>query len=85
MPNFHEMSTEVGQGEIMDDSVIMEELNRLEDFSDVIKDVIKTMKVLLKFETIYCVEDAILVPHLNIRPDVQEKQNDRLRRYIGHL
>lgn len=79
------MSTEVGQGEIMDDSVIMEELNRLEDFSDVIKDVIKTMKVLLKFETIYCVEDAILVPHLNIRPDVQEKQNDRLRRYIGHL
>ncbi len=61
----------------------VEGFENFDDFSDVIKDFIKSVKYLITFDVKNEVERELLVPHFNISPVRREMQRNRIRRFIG--
>ena len=80
MPSLQKMLGQIQQAEVGNER-IFEDLNGLEGLSGVIRDFIKTVKVLVTYDMVVDVQDDFLSPHPNIQHAVREKQN--IRRYIG--
>ena len=80
VPNLHKLLEQINQGAI-ENQRVLEDFNGLEDFSDVIRDFIKTIKVLVTYDTVVHVQEDFIGSHQNTQHAGQEKQ--RIRRYIG--
>ena len=81
LPNIQEET----DPETMADGDALDNVSEFEDYSDVIKDFIKSMKVLVTFEANNDVQDDLVVPHFNAHQIVEEKQRNPARRFIGRI
>ena len=81
LPNIQEET----DPETMADGDAFEGFCNFEDYTDVIRDFIKSMKVLVTFEAKNDVQDDLVVPHFNAHQIVEEKQRNPARRFIGRI
>eukprot|EP00112_Aurelia_sp_Birch-Aquarium-sp1_P016250 Seg3669.2 transcript_id=Seg3669.2/GoldUCD/mRNA.D3Y31 product="hypothetical protein" protein_id=Seg3669.2/GoldUCD/D3Y31 len=81
LPNIQEEA----DPETMADGNAPDNFSNFEDYSDVIKDFIKSMKVLVTFEAKNDVQDDIVVPHFNAHQIIEEQQRNPARRFVGRI
>ena len=81
VPSIHDLFGNVNS----EDESITETFGGFEDFSDVIKDLIKSMKVFVTFEVTSNVQEDLHIPHFNVQAMTNLRPSNPARRYIGRV
>ena len=80
VPYLHKVLEQINQ-DLIENQNVLEDFSGLEDLTDVIRDFIKTIKVLVTYDKVVHVQEDFIGSHQNTQHAGQEKQ--RNKRYVG--